>query len=102
VKGSPARRNGQLWRRLRAFTAVALVAAVMVGSALFYVWARLQVVSWGYRISQATAREEELRQANRELRIEAASLRSPGRIEAIARKELGLDFLRPGQVIVVK
>ena len=102
MKGSPARRNGQLWRRLRAFTAVALVAAVMVGSALFYVWSRLQVVSWGYRISQATAREEELRQANRELRIEAASLRSPGRIEAIARKELGLDFLRPGQVIVVK
>ena len=102
MKGSPARRNGQLWRRLRSFAAVALVAAVMVGSALFYVWARLQVVRWGYRISQATARQEELRQANRELRIEAASLRSPGRIEAIARKELGLDFLRPGQVIVVK
>ena len=96
------RRNGRLWRRLRTFGATAAVAAVLTGSALFYVWTRLQVVSWGYRISRASARQEELRQANRELRIEAASLRSPGRIETIARKELGLEFPRPGQVLAVK
>ncbi len=101
MKGA-GRRKGFLWRRLRAFGAAAAVAAVLTGSALFFVWTRLQVVSWGYRISQASARQEQLRQTNRELRIEAASLRSPGRIEKIARKELGLDFPRPGQVLVVK
>lgn len=101
MKGA-GRRNGRVWRRLRTFGAAATVAAVLTGSALFYVWTRLQVVSWGYRISQASARQEELRQANRELRIEAASLRSPGRIESIARKELGLDYTRPGQVFAVK
>ena len=100
--GTGSRRNGPLRRRLRAFTAAAAVATAVVGSALFYVWTRLEVVSWGYRIPQATTRQEELRQANRELRIEAASLRSPGRIETIARKELGLDFPRPGQVFAVK
>ncbi len=97
-----ARRTGRLWRRLRTFGASTVVAAVLTGSALFYVWTRLQVVSWGYRISQASARQAQTRQENRELRIEAASLRSPGRIEKIARKELGLDFPRPGQVFVVK
>jgi cell division protein FtsL len=35
---------------------------------------------------------------NRELRLEVASLRSPSRIESIARKELGLDFPKPGQI----
>jgi cell division protein FtsL len=94
-------RRGQAWRRLRRFTAGAIVATVIVGCALFYVWTHLQVVNWGYRISSAADRHAALEQTNRELRIEVASLRSPGRIESIARRKLGLDFPSPGQVVVV-
>jgi cell division protein FtsL len=97
-----AKRRGVAWRRLRMLSAGGLVAAVAVGCALFYVWTRLQVVSWGYRISRSTTQQAELRQTNRELRIEAASLRSPGRIETIARHKLGLEFARPDQIQVVK
>jgi cell division protein FtsL len=102
MSGWRAKRRGVAWRRLRTFSAGGLVAAVAVGCALFYVWTRLQVVSWGYKISRSTARQAELRQTNRELRIEAASLRSPGRIETIARRRLGLEFARPDQIRVVK
>jgi cell division protein FtsL len=95
------RSRGRAWRRLRRFAAGAIVASVFVGCALFYVWTHLQVVNWGYRISGAADRHAALEQTNRELRIEVASLRSPGRIEGIARKKLGLDFPSPGQVVVL-
>jgi cell division protein FtsL len=75
-----------------------VVAAVTVCCALFYVWTRHEATSWGYRISEAAQSQSELKQTNRELRLEAASLRSPARIEKIARKELGLDFPKPGQI----
>ena len=95
-RGSKLR--GRFLRHLQTITAVAAVAIVVVGSALFYVWSRHQVTSWGYRISEATTLQNELKQTNRELRLEAASLRSPDRIESIARKKLGLDFPKPGQI----
>jgi cell division protein FtsL len=75
-----------------------VVVLALVGSALFYVWTRHEVMSWGYRISRATERQSELKHMNRELRLEVASLRSPGRIEAIAHDKLGLDFPKPGQI----
>jgi cell division protein FtsL len=78
--------------------ALGAVALVLVGSALFYVWTRHEVTSWGYSISRATERQSQLKEMNRELRLEVASLRSPSRIESIARKELGLDFPKPGQI----
>ncbi len=102
MSGRSAKRRGAAWRRLRTLSVGSFVAAVAVGCALFYVWTRLQVVSWGYKISRGTERQAELRQTNRELRIEAASLRSPGRIETIARRDLGLTFARPDQIQVVK
>lgn len=94
-KGKGARRSLRRWR---AAGAAAAVAMATVGCALFYVWARHEATSWGYRISEAAQAQNELKQANRELRLEAASLRSPARIEKIARKELGLDFPKPGQI----
>ena len=90
-----ARHFTKRWRAAGAFVAVAVA---MVSCALFYVWTRHEVITWGYRISEAASHQSELKQANRELRLEAASLRSPRRIEKIAREELGLDFATPGQI----
>ncbi len=93
--GKGARRSLRRWRTAGASV---VVVGVMVVCALFYVWARHEATSWGYRISEAAEVQNELKQANRELRLEAASLRSPARIESIARKKLGLDFPKPGQI----
>ncbi|MFQ5457236.1 MAG: cell division protein FtsL [Myxococcota bacterium] len=92
------KRSQQAAKRWRAAGAFMIVAAVMLSCALFYVWTRHQVTTWGYKISEAADLQDELKQANRELRLEAASLRSPRRVEKIARKELGLDFAKPGQI----
>ncbi len=98
MKRRKGKHSRQTARRLREAGAFLTVAAVMLSCALFYVWTRHQVTTWGYKISEAAGRQNELRQANRELRLEAASLRSPRRVEKIARKELGLDFAKPGQI----
>lgn len=61
-----------------------IVAAPVVAAALFYVWAHLTTVLLGYRISEAADRLQQLEEQDRSLRLEAASLRSPARLEQIA------------------
>ena len=98
MKRRRGNRSRRAARRLRAAGAFLTVGVFMLSCTLFYVWTRHQVTTWGYKISEAADRQNALRQANRELRLETASLRSPRRVEKIARKELGLDFARPGQI----
>jgi len=98
MKRKKGKRSRQMVRQFRAVGASLAVAAVMLSCTLFYVWTRHQVTNWGYKISEAADQQNALRQTNRELRLETASLRSPRRVEKIARKELGLDFAKPGQI----
>jgi cell division protein FtsL len=81
---------------------VFLFLAVLLAVSLFFVWSRLQLVNLQYDISRIESR---LREAHREVRclqLEVASLRSPSRIEAVARTRLGLRNPSPSQVIFVK
>ena len=68
---------------------------------LVYVWLRLQVVHMGYVLSTTTKLQGQLEQENRELKVELATLTSPERLEAMARKRLGLMSPEKGQVIVL-
>ncbi|HKK01527.1 MAG TPA: cell division protein FtsL [Desulfuromonadales bacterium] len=81
---------------------VLVFIAVLFALSLFFVWSRIQVINLEYNISSL---EEQLRTAqhqSRQLRLEAASLRSPARIEKIARQELGLQLPTPEQIVTVK
>ena len=84
-------------RLLPLLTFVAVIMAV----ALFFVWSRLEVVNLQYNISSHESRLREMSQESRRLRLEAASLRNPLRIEQMARKGLGLRLPDPEQVIIV-
>jgi len=70
--------------------------------ALFFVWTRLQVVNLEYDISRLEGQLRHLQQQSRQLKLEAASLSRPDRIEALARKELKLGFPGPQQIIPVR
>jgi cell division protein FtsL len=52
----------------------------------------------GYQIESEKQLREQLREENRELRLTAAQLTQPGRIDKMAR-ELGLAEPQPGQVV---
>jgi cell division protein FtsL len=92
--------NGFTLRRPNLFPVLGFIALLLAVS-LFFVWSRVQVTGLEYEISRV---EEELRNARKEtlqLRLEAASLSSPERIERVARRELGLRLPVSEQVITV-
>jgi cell division protein FtsL len=95
--GSPSKRvNGDL-------VFVALFGALaLIGCCLFNVWAHHQVISLGYEISQASQEEQDLLKENKKLRLELAALKSPGRIEKMALKELGFVNPQKEQLIIVR
>lgn len=76
--------------------------ALLLVSSLFHVWSQLQVLKLGYQISQASAIHKGLSQENAQARLEVATLKSPERIEKVARGTLGLNLPQPEQIIVIK
>jgi cell division protein FtsL len=64
--------------------------AVFIGELLFYTWCRVQYVQVKYDISREIRRQQQLIAMRDNLKIEHARLKSPQRIAAIARDQLGL------------
>jgi cell division protein FtsL len=78
-----------------------IVAFVMVaGALLFYSWARSQIISTGYESQKLFAEEQSLLRTQKGLILEEEMLRSPERIDTIARNELQMMPLRPNQLIL--
>ena len=67
-----------------------ILIAVFFVQALFYAWCRVQCVDAGYGIDKETRRRQALIKERNTLNIELARLKSPERIEVIARTRLGL------------
>ena len=80
--------------RARALALFA-VTVFFTTAALAHVWVRLQVVRLGYQISTETEREKRLQQLHRKLQVERALLRSPERLERLARERLNLTMPDP-------
>ena len=92
--------NGFTLRRPNLVPVLGFIALLLAVS-LFFVWSRVQVTSLDYEISKLEGTLRDLRQETSNLRLEAASLSSPERIERVARKELHLRLPSAEQVITV-
>lgn len=79
-----------------------LVAALLVAASLFCVWSRIEVVRQGYALSELSKEIKDLEAAQERLRVEAAGLRSPERIESLAREKLQMQFPAPAQIRTVE
>lgn len=71
-----------------------LLMAAFFAESLGYVWCRVQCVHTAFVIDAETRRHQELVRARNLLKVEHALLKSPERIETIARTRL--DLVRPG------
>lgn len=76
--------------------AVTLAAAAFV----WHLHVRFDIIQTGYSLSQAQAEQRRLRLAQRELRLELATLKEPGRIEEQARDLLGME--RPDHERIIR
>jgi len=83
------------------FSVLAAVVIVVVVT-LFYLWTRLMVVNMGYEISGLNKERRELVEENKRLKLEVLTLKSPQRIEEMARRELGLIYPRGEQIVKVE
>ena len=78
--------------RARGFIWVwAVAVALAAGAFVWHLDVRFRIIQTGYALSRAQAEQRRLRLSQRELRLEMATLKEPGRIEAQAREQLGMD-----------
>lgn len=82
-------------REMRTFTSVMGVLFLLV---MVYVWQHFTAIEVGYQVEAQKQQVEQMREQNRQLRLNEAQLSDPGRIDRMA-KELGLDSPQPGQVV---
>ncbi len=82
---------------LRDLGLFAVLGAIAAGHA----WARIEGTLAGYRLSAAHAEEAELLREQQALKIELATRRAAGRIEADARTRLGMVEPAPDQILLV-
>jgi cell division protein FtsL len=84
-----------LWRQTCRLVALAALLAAVV---LLYAWQHFECLQLGYQLEELKSQRAEAAELNQQLHLEAASLRSPMRIDLVARRQLGLTVPLPGQV----
>jgi cell division protein FtsL len=92
----------RLGRKRRSVAWLVVMFVSVVGAALAHVSLRLGVIRMGYAIGEETRDRRLLQEENRKLRLEKSLLRSPARIEDIAREKLGMARPDPTRVRVVR
>jgi cell division protein FtsL len=78
-----------------------MIVVMLVGASLFYVWCRLQAVHLAYPQTRTAVKIQGLEKENEELRGQVAQLKSPERIERVAREQLGLSYPSPDQIRIL-
>jgi cell division protein FtsL len=89
-------------RATRERWALVLLVACLVTGVGLYAWPHLERRQAGMEAQQLDRERERLVEENRKLRLEKASLEELQRVEAIARRELGLVPPPPEQVVIVE
>ncbi|MDD2365565.1 MAG: cell division protein FtsL [Desulfuromonadaceae bacterium] len=88
--------------RIDLFKYLMICMIVFTLVSVFHVWSRFKLVDLNLEISEMSRQMRESDQEQKRLTLEAASLRNPARIEAIAKNELGMALPTDQQIIHVK
>jgi len=91
-----------LGRRWDLFPYLMVVMVLLTLVSIFHVWSRVRVVDMNLKIAEINRDIREQEQEHNRLKLEVASLRTPARIEALAKGELGMALPTEQQVVIVK
>lgn len=83
------------------FCAATLACALIALAALGHAWLRTRVTEEGYRLSRLAAEARDLAREHETLQIRAAELKSPQRLEQLARAKLGMGPPAADKVVVL-
>jgi cell division protein FtsL len=84
--------------RLRECVRVVSLGGVLALCVLLYAWQHFETIQLRYELESLRNEHSQAAELNQELKLEVAGLRAPGRIDLIARRQLGLIAPVPGQV----
>jgi cell division protein FtsL len=84
--------------RMRECARLVLLGGLLALCALLYAWQHFQTIQLRYQLETLRSERSQAAELNQELKLEVAGLRAPGRIDVIARRQLGLTAPVPGQV----
>ncbi len=88
--------------RIDIFKYLMICMIIFTIVSVFHVWSRFKLVDLNLQVSEISRQLNEAGQEQKRLRLEAASLKAPARIEAIARNDLGMALPTEQQIIHVK
>jgi cell division protein FtsL len=101
VRNNPIVREVDERRQREQWRSVAL-GVLLVGVLLFSGWQRVELLQHGYRVEQMQKERADEAEANRHLRLEIETLKSPQRIEALATSKLHLIAPGTGSAIIIE
>jgi cell division protein FtsL len=101
VIGYGIRNNEKAFTRIKHSNLIffAVISMVVI---LIYVWSHIQMRELEYRVAEEMNVREQLLEEQRKLKLECATLKSPQRIEAIARNKLQMSYPEREQVVLLK
>ncbi len=88
--------------RMEVFKFLMVFMVLLTVVSVFHVWSRYRLTELNLQISETSRLLKDAEQEQKRLRLESASLKSPARIETIAKNELGMALPTEQQVIQVK
>lgn len=94
--------TGLTTQRVDVFKFLMICMILFTIVSVFHVWSRCKLIDLNLRISEASRQLKESEEEQKRLRLEAASLKTPARIEVIAKGDLGMALPTEQQVILVK
>ena len=78
-----------------------IVTLVLMAVALFYVWSHIHMTELEYLVAAEMSVKEKLVEEQTKLKVEIATLKSPQRLEAIAKEQLQMTYPTRDQVIIL-
>jgi cell division protein FtsL len=84
--------------RVRECVRLVSLGALLALCALLYAWQHFETIQLRYDLESLRNERAQASEFNQQLKLEVAGLRSPGRIDVIARRQLGLTAPVPGQI----
>jgi len=79
---------------------VALVV-VAIALALSFVWTRVRVIQLGYEVTQMNKQVRDMGRRSNELEVEIAKLKSPDRLERLAREYFHMRLPQGDEIVFV-
>ena len=89
-------------QRLDMFRFLMICMVLFTIVSVFHVWSRFKLVDLNLQISGANRQLKEAEQEQKRLMLETSLLKTPSRIEVIAKRDLGMALPNKQQVIEVK